>query len=453
MLTLDFGADMTFLVAICAILLFAATLFAAPRPNFVIVLADDVGYGDLGSYGNTQIRTPNLDRMAAEGVQLTNFYAAPICTPSRAMLLTGRYPIRSGLVRVLHPGEEFGMPDSEITLAEALKDQGYATGLIGKWHLGSRRRYRPIHHGFDYFYGLLYSHDMTIPSGNLRRLQLFRGDAPIEWPVELNTLTQRYTEESQAFIERNKDRPFLLYLAHSMPHIPVHASKAFRGKSARGVYGDAVEEIDWGMGEILATLRKHGLDENTLVIFTSDNGPAIGKGAQGGSAGPLRGGKHTTWEGGVRVPFIARWPGRIPGGLVEDGIASLMDLFPTLIELAGGEVPSDRPIDGKNIIAMLEGKGESPESTLVYYGRAQITAIRSGDWKLHFFRVSPGRLPLNDFKKCDPPELYNLAADPGEKRNVAIDHPDVIVRLKAEAEKFRKQVVPGKLPPRRWLVR
>jgi arylsulfatase A len=442
-----------FLGAVCLILLFAGALFGSPRPNFVVVFADDLGYGDLGAYGNTVIRTPNLDRMAAEGVRLTSFYAAPTCTPSRAMLLTGRYAIRSGLTRVLHPGEDFGIPDSEITLAQALKKQGYATGIIGKWHLGSRRRYRPIHHGFDYFFGLLYSHDMNLLPPNMHRLRLYRNDDPVEWPVDLNTLTQRYIAESEAFIERNGDRPFFLYLAHSMPHVPPRASAAFRGKSGHGIYGDSVEEIDWGMGQLLATLRKRGVEGNTLLIFMSDNGPALGKGAYGGSADSLRGGKHTTWEGGVRVPFIARWPGHIPAGLVKGGIASVMDLFPTLVELAGGQVPSDRPIDGKNIMPMLEGKADSPHSTFVYYDGTRINAIRSGDWKLHFFVVETTRLPLHEVKKCNPPQLYNLATDVSERHNVAEDHPDVVARLSAEAERFRKYVVPGELPPRRWLLR
>ncbi len=439
--------------AVCLILLFAATLFGASRPNFIVVFADDLGYGDLGCFGSKQIRTPNLDQMAAEGVKLTSFYAAPICTPARAMLLTGRYAIRSGLIRVLHPGEDFGIPDSEITLAQALKEQGYATGIIGKWHLGSRKRYRPIHHGFDYYFGLLYSHDMSLLPPNMHRLRLYRNDKAIEWPVDLNTLTQRYIAESKAFIERNGDRPFFLYLAHSMPHVPPRASEAFRGKSARGIYGDSVEEIDWGMGEIFAELRKRGVDNNTLVVFISDNGPALGKGVYGGSADDLRGGKHTTWEGGVRVPFIARWPGHIPPGLVNNGIASVLDIFPTFVELAGGQVPSDRPIDGKNILPMLEGEADSPHSTFVYYDGTRINAIRSGDWKLHFFIVETTRLPLHEVKKCKPPQLYNLATDVEERHNVAKDHPDVVARLSAEAEQFRKYVVPGELPPRRWLLR
>jgi arylsulfatase A-like enzyme len=436
-----------------ALFVFAVPLLGSPRPNFVIVFADDLGYGDLGSYGNLQIRTPHLDRMAREGIKLTSFYAAPTCTPARAMLMTGRYPIRSGLIRPLHPGEDFGMPASEVTLAEAVGDLGYTTALIGKWHLGSKKPYRPVYHGFDYYFGLLHSHDMTLLSPDLARLRLYRDDKPIAGPVTLATLTRRYTQEAIEFIEHNKDRPFLLYLAHSMPHVPPRASEAFKGKSARGIYGDSVEEMDWGMGELFAALRRIGLDENTLVIFVSDNGPALGKGAQGGSAVPLRGGKHSTWEGGVRVPFIARWPGRISAGAAHDGIASLMDIYTTTIELAGGRVPSDRPVDGRNIMTMLQANGPSPHSTFIFYKMARLMAIRSGEWKLHFFRVKQRALPMDNVVKCDPPELYNLSGDIAEKSNVTRDHSDIVAKLTQEAEDFLETVVPGKLPPRRWLLR
>jgi arylsulfatase A len=423
------------------------------RPNFVLILADDIGYGDLGIYGNPVIRTPNLDRMASEGIKLTEFYATPTCTPSRAALLTGSYPIRSGLTRVLHPGEHFGIPASEVTLGQALKEQGYATACIGKWHLGDRPQYRPLNRGFDYYYGLLYSNDMTLMPPNLRRLKLFRNDEPIESPVDQNTLTKRYTEQAVSFIEQNMTKPFFVYLPHTMPHYPQHASEAFRGKSARGIYGDAVEEIDWSTGEILRVLKKNGLDENTLVIFTSDNGPALGKGRHGGSPGPLRGGKHSTWEGGVRVPFIARWPGHIPEGTVRPGISSLMDLYVTLIRLAGGQPPADRPIDGDDITAFLEGKGPSPHTEYFYYKGREIYAVRSGDWKLNFFKINSGLLPVKRPKKCDPPELYNLAEDPSERFNVTDKHPDIVTRLTRLTERFREDVKPGTRPPKYYLMR
>jgi arylsulfatase A len=425
---------------------------AAAPPNFIVILTDDLGYGDLGIYGSPNIRTPNLDRMAQEGVKLTSFYAAPVCSPARAMLLTGRYPIRSGMIRVLRPGAHFGLPHSEVTLAQALKPLGYATALIGKWHLGDEERYRPLHYGFDYFYGLLYSNDMTILTTGVHRLHLYRNDKAIESPVHQNTLTLRYTEETIKFIRENKDRPFFIDLAHSMPHFPQHASEAFRGKSKRGIYGDAVEELDWSTGAILKTLRELGLDGNTLVIFTSDNGPALGKRGMGGSAGPLRGGKKTSWEGGVRVPFIARWPGHIPAGRVQGGIASLLDIFPTLVELAGGQPPSDRPIDGRNILPMLEGQAGSPHDTFVYYFGTRIFAIRSGDWKLHFFKRTDGREGPGKVEECNPPELYNLGEDPWEESNVADVHPDIVARLTDMAEDFQASVIPGKLPPKRRLL-
>lgn len=417
-------------------------------PNFVIILADDLGYGDLGCYGNPVIRTPNLDRMAAQGAKLTEFYAAPTCTPARASLLTGRYPIRSGMTRVLHPGENFGIPDSEINLAEALKERRYTTACIGKWHLGDRPQYRPNRQGFDYYYGLLYSNDMTLRPPNLQRLKLFRNNEPIESPVKQNTLTKRYTEQAIAFIEQNRATPFFVYLPHSMPHFPQHASEAFRGKSRRGIYGDAVEEIDWSTGEILHALQRNGLDRDTLVIFTSDNGPALGKGLHGGSAGPLRGGKHSTWEGGVRVPFLARWPGRIPAGLVRGGITSLMDLYVTSIELAGGELPTDRPIDGQDILPLLMGKGSSPHSEFFYYRGSEIFAVRSGDWKLHFLKIATSLRGLREKRKCEPPELYNLAEDPAERLDMAGRHPELVTRLTALASEFRQSVTPGKPPPK-----
>jgi arylsulfatase A-like enzyme len=418
-------------------------------PNFILILADDLGCGDLGAYGHPTIKTPNLDRMTAEGVRLTSFYmASSTCTPSRAALLTGRYPIRSGLIRVLHSREKFGIPDSEITLAEALKERGYATACVGKWHLGDLPPYRPNRHGFDFYYGLLYSNDMTFAPPNFSRLILYRNDEPIETPVKQSTLTRRYTEQAIAFIQNHKEQPFFLYLAHTMPHVPLHASQEFVGRSRAGLYGDVVEEIDWSVGKILETLKKTGLDANTLVIFTSDNGPALQKAGKGGSAGLLRGGKHTTWEGGVRVPCIARWPGRIPANIVQSKPAAAMDIFPTLIHLAGGNVPSDRPVDGKDFMGMLEGKDESPHSILYFYDGAQIFAVRSEGWKLHLLKREAGPIGVSTVKECKPPELYNLLQDPAESENVAKDHPEVIAWLTARIREFHEGTKPGKIPPR-----
>ena len=416
-------------------------------PNLVVVLADDLGYGDLGVYGSTTIRTPHLDRMGREGTRLTDFYATPTCTPSRAALFTGRYPIRSGLVRVLQASENFGIPDSETTLGEALKPLGYTTALIGKWHLGSRPRFRPNRHGFDFYYGLLYSNDMTMEPPNLRRLRLYRNQTPIEWPVHQDTLTRRYTEQAVAFIEANRTKPFFLCLAHTMPHVPLHASEQFRGRSSAGLYGDAVEEIDWSTGQLLAALQRLSLDENTLVVFTSDNGPAVKLKQRGGSAGPFRGGKGTTWEGGIRVPMVARWPGAIPTGTVRHGIASLMDIFPTFVKLGGGELPKDRTFDGSDIFPMLTGDGTSPHEEIYDYFGAHVCAVRWRNWKLHLRAIIQATMSRRS-EKLKSPELYDLDADPSESKNVAASQPEVVARLSAMVERFTAGVKPGKLPPR-----
>jgi arylsulfatase A-like enzyme len=422
-------------------------------PNFVLLLADDLGYGDLSCYGSKEIRTPNLDQMAKEGAKLDDFYAFPTCTPSRAALLTGRYPLRSGLTRVLAPREHFGLPDTEITLGQALEKCGYATACIGKWHLGDMPRYAPNRHGFEYFYGLHYSNDMTLPIVDWPPVRLYRNEEVIESPVHQSTLTQRYTEEAIGFIDRNKAKPFFLYLPYTMPHIPLAASANFRGKSAYGLYGDAVEEIDWSAGRILTALKDRGLDENTIVIFTSDNGPAIRTEfvAHAGSAGPFRGGKGTTWEGGTRVPFIARWPGHVPAGLKLDGIASLMDVFPTFVDLAHGALPSDRVIDGKPLTDFLEGKSQSPRDKFFYYSGRRLFAVREDEWKLHFIKRKRGpKGHLSAAVYCHPPELYNLTTDPGETHDVVAEHPDVVERLSEAALDFQEKMKPGKLPPPYW---
>jgi arylsulfatase A-like enzyme len=433
------------------------------RPNFVVILADDLGYGDLGVFGHRSIRTPHIDRMAAEGVRLTEYYSgAPSCTPARVALLTGRYPRRSGLTRVLVPKEKWGLPDSEITLAEVLQQRGYATGIIGKWHLGGRKPFRPRRHGFDSFFGLLYSNDMTLlPLVKWPRLELLRNDKTIESPARVKTLTRRYTEEAVRFISDHKQQPFFLYLAHTMPHIPLRPSDAFKGRSAHGVYGDVVEEIDWSTGEILKAIVSNGLDETTLVIFTSDNGPWLGGVSRGqaprpsrrkktrGSTGVLRGAKGTTWEGGVRVPFIARWPGTISAGLVREGIAAAMDVFSTIIAEAGGEAPADRAIDGHNIMPFLQGRAESPRKDFYYYFRDKIFAVRSGRWKVHFLKrnLGPKGKPRNAVR-CQPPELYDLSQDPGERSNVAAEHPEIVERLAKAAAVFHSGIKPVlHLPP------
>ncbi len=332
----------------------ATALQAADRPdakpNIVIILADDLGWGDLGCYGHPSIRTPNLDRMAAEGMRFTDFYSAgEVCTPSRAALLTGRYPIRSGMChdryRVLRRDSAGGLPATEITIAQAVKTRGYATACIGKWHLGNYANvaaHHPRRHGFDFYFGLPHSNDMNptpaAPQGATSRLDqdpewwaapLYRNEDLIERPADQTTLTRRYTEQAVKFIHEHKGGPFFLYLAHTFPHVPLFASGKFQGQSRRGLYGDVVEEIDWSVGQVLDALRREGLDRNTLVFFTSDNGPWLTQGEAGGSAGPLRDGKGSTWEGGMREPGIAWWPGRVPAGVVTRELACTMDLFTT----------------------------------------------------------------------------------------------------------------------------
>ncbi len=420
-------------------------------PNFVILLADDLGYGDLGCYGNTNIRTPHLDRMATEGARLTEFYAAPTCTPSRAALLTGRYPLRSGMIRVLIPREHFGLPTSEITLAQALKQRGYRTACIGKWHLGDLPPFRPNRHGFEYFYGLLYSNDMAAPLLRWPPLRLYRNDRVIESPVRQATLTQRYTEEAIHFIERSRSAPFFLYVAYAMPHVPLAASQDFRGRSSYGIYGDAVEEIDWSVGRIMAALARYGLDRNTVVVFSSDNGPALGTSHRGGSAGVLRGGKGTTWEGGVRVPCLIRWPARIPAGVVRPGVSSNMDLFTTFVEAAGAGLAPEHVLDGRNLEPFLSGRTAAPDRPFFYYSGTVLCAVRVGVWKLHWITYELGaRGRPRGRVLCDPPELYNLESDPGEYRDVATANPEIVRKLTDSTRNFQSQLIPGKLPPARW---
>jgi arylsulfatase A-like enzyme len=419
------------------------------RPNIVILLADDLGYGDLGCYGNRVIRTPNIDRVASEGLRLTEFYATPTCTPSRAALLTGRYSLRSGLTRVLIPRENFGIPDSEITLAEALKTAGYSTACIGKWHLGDRLRHRPNRHGFDYFYGLLYSHDMTLPLVHWPPVRLFRNDTPIESPAKLPSLTQRLTQEAVDFIENNRDKPFLLYLPYTMPHLPWSASSGFAGKSEYGPYGDAVEEIDWSVGNVVECLSRHGLEKDTVVVFASDNGPELATPAPGGSTGGLRGGKGSAWEGGVRVPCIVRWPDRVPAGSVSSGLSCVMDLFATFTHLAGAHVPEEVAIDGLDLSEFLQGRYESPRTALCHFRNGRLFAVRDGPWKLHLMKVERGRKGgLKEPVICNPPELYNLNDDPQESRDLAAEYPGLAEQFEHLGQSYLRAIGAGERAPR-----
>lgn len=415
-------------------------------PNFIILFADDLGYGDLACYGHPTIKTPNLDKMASEGIRLTSFYvAAPSCTPSRASLLTGRLPMRTGLPRVIGPESSIGLPASEITIAEALKEKQYATMCIGKWHLGDQEKFNPIHNGFDEYYGLLYSNDMQRPWVNTDKpLALYHNTEAIEHPVIQQTLTKRYTEWGTKFIRTHADKPFFLYLAYSMPHVPIFASDEFKGHSRAGKYGDVIEEIDWSVGQILTTLKELGLDERTMVVFSSDNGPwqempdrmfgndSVQPWDCGNTAG-LRGYKHLTFDGGQRVPGIFRWPGTIPAGQVSADMASTLDIFPTILSLADISIPEDRVIDGVNIIDFLEGKTPSPVHQFYFYRHEMLQAYRKDSWKLRY---------LPDEKKPEKStiQLFNMDSDPYEMYNRANEFPEKVEEMTRIMSDFDEQL-------------
>lgn len=415
------------------------------RPNIIVIFADDLGYGDLGLYGHPTIRTPNLDRMAAEGIKLTQFYtAASVCTPSRAGLLTGRLPVRSGMAgdrsRVLFPNSTGGLPQSEITIAEALKERGYATAAIGKWHLGHLPEFLPRRHGFDLYYGIPYSNDMESAQRGDPPLPLMRNEEIIEQPADQTTLTRRYTEVAIDFMRANRDRPFFIYLPHTFPHVPLYASDAFRGKSPRGIYGDVVEEMDWSVGRILEALREMGIAERTLVVFTSDNGPWLTQGLEGGTAGLLREGKGSTWEGGMRVPAIAWWPGTIAPARVSHALATTMDLFPTAVAMAGATPPADREMDGVSLLPLLRGEREEVREAVFFYRGTRLFAVRKGAWKGHF--VTQSGYGGGPAQTHEPLALYRLDQDPSEIHDVAADHPQVVAELLAEAERHRATLAP-----------
>ena len=429
-------------------------------PNVIIITADDLGYGDLGSYGHPTIRTPALDRLAAEGQRWTSFYAqAPVCSPSRAALLTGRLHLRSGMfghrTGVFFPDSLAGLPADEVTLAEALRDVGYATGIVGKWHLGHLPPYLPTRHGFDSWFGIPYSNDMDwdLPDGLDNRTAYFNPDADywqvplmrdeteIERPAQQATITRRYTEEAVRFIREHEDEPFFLYVPHSMPHMPLFVSDAYRGRSAAGIYGDVIEEIDWSVGEIVDAVETAGLADRTLVVFTSDNGPWLRFETHAGTAGLLRDGKGTTFEGGMRVPGIFWWPGTIEAGVTQE-VGSSMDLFTTVVSIAGGTIPDDRPIDGVDLSPVLFDAGASPRRTMAYYRMGELFAFRLGAYKVHF--ITEGRYALGPARtRHDPPLLFNLDVDPAERYDVAASEPKVLAGVLAEVARHRAGMTVG----------
>ena len=447
---------------------------AAPQPhtappNIVVIFADDLGYGDLGAFGSPNNRTPRLDAMAAAGQKWTSFYVQPVCSPSRAALLTGRLPIRNGMYgvaggaapKVFRDNASEGLPPDEVTLAELLKTRGYATGIVGKWHLGHLPAFVPMAQGFDSWFGVPYSHDMNMraefrtglggarnprfydPKPEYWDVPLMRNGDVVERPADHRTLTARYTDEAVRFIDAHRSRPFFLYLAHSMPHVPLARSSAFVGHSAGGIYGDVIEEIDASTGRVLDALVKAGIDTRTLVLFTSDNGPWLPFGTHGGSAGPLANGKGTTWEGGVRAPAIFWWPGTVKPGVVTD-IGSSMDVFVTAAALAGATSAPERPLDGVDLRAPLLGTGPSPRQVQFYYWDDELRAVRKGRYKAHF--ITSGAYALfGERREHTPPLLFDLAADPGERQDVAAAHPDVVADLLREAEAHRRGLVKG--PP------
>lgn len=406
----------------------------AKKPNVVIIFIDDLGYADIGPFGATKQKTPNLDRMAAEGMKLTSFYAAPVCSVSRAQMMTGCYGARVSVPGVYFPAGPQGLNPKEVTVAERLKELGYATQCVGKWHLGDQPAFLPTKRGFDHYLGIPYSNDMQRKSKETgeRVVPLLRDNkvAELLTDAKQSEIVERYTKEAVGFITANKDKPFFLYLPHNAVHTPIHAGEKFRGKSANGRFGDWVEEVDWSVGQVLDTLRELKLAENTLVVFTSDNGPWLVKGADGGSAKPLRGGKGSTWEGGVRVPTIAWWPGKIAPKSTSDAVAGTIDLLPTCVTIAGGKVPAEPVIDGRDLSPVLFGKSkESPREAHYYFSGYNLQAVRQGRWKLAIAPQADAADKTTAEASKTNPRLYDLDKDIGETTNLADKHPDVVERL------------------------
>ncbi|MDW3193202.1 MAG: sulfatase [Cytophagales bacterium] len=454
-------------------LLIASTLWSCTQqpvtdrpPNFIVIFADDMGYGDIGSFGHPTIQTPHLDRMVREGQKWTQFYvAAPVCTPSRAALLTGRYPIRNGMTSkkkgVLFPNSAGGLPQSEVTIAEVLKQKDYATAAIGKWHLGHLPQFLPMKQGFDQYYGIPYSNDMNATvnwsvygsnvsdpryqaTTDMYNVPLFENEKVIERPANQHTITRRYTEKALEFIEKKQEEPFFLYLAQSLPHIPLFVHEDFHGSSKQGLYGDVIQEIDWSVGKILRKLEELALDQHTIVVFTSDNGPWLAFKTHGGSAGPLRAGKGTTFEGGQRVPAIFWGPGNVEPGVVHE-MGSTLDLIQTFAAMSGTKVPHDRKMDGFDLSSVLSGESTiGPRNEFFFWTGAELYAARVGPWKLHIRQTAPitywNRLGL-----LDEPELYNLEADIAEKYDLADENQDLVEQLQ-ERLRLHKADITDPLP-------
>jgi len=423
---------------------------ASDAPNFVVIFTDDQGYQDVGCFGSPSLKTPNLDRMAGEGMKFTDFHsAASVCSPSRAALLTGCYPPRVGITKVLFPKDNIGLNPQEVTIADLLRERGYVTACVGKWHLGHLREFLPTNNGFDSYFGIPYSNDMDGVEGKNRNLDrawrqkdyslwnvpLMRNETIIERPADQTKLIERYTDEAVKFIRTNRDKLFFLYLPHTMPHIPLFVSDEFYVEDVQKAYKATIEQIDSSVGRVLAALKENGIDRKTLVVFTSDNGPWLAMKHFGGSALPLRDGKFSTYEGGMREPCIMRWPGRIPAGKVCRELCGTIDLLPTFARLAGARVPAGRVIDGRDIRPLMAGEpgAKSPHEAFFYYRGTNLEAVRCGKWKLR--RVKKGT------------ELYDLEADVGEKTNVAETHPEIVARLTGVMEEFDRELKANARPP------
>ncbi|WKN41227.1 sulfatase family protein [Tunicatimonas pelagia] len=406
-------------------------------PNIVFIYADDMGYGDVGCYGAEDIKTPNMDQIARNGIKFSEFYSvSPVCSPSRYGLMTGRYPARDGIHGVFFPTSWTGMDTTEVTMADMLKSVGYATGVVGKWHLGHRQQYLPLQRGFDYYFGIPYSNDMSA-------VVYLEGNKLVEEDVDQHYTTQTYTEKAVQFIDDHQDEPFFLYIPHSMPHVPIYASEQFEDSSDRGLYGDVIQELDWSVGEVLKKLQEVGVDENTIVVVSSDNGPWLTMIEHGGSAGPLRAGKQTTFEGGMRVPCVMQWKAQVEPNQTIDGMHNMMDWFPTFAAITGASVPNDRPIDGENIApVLLEGEERGGDQFMYYsHQTGKIAAYRKGDWKIKL----PMEKPYNGRYTYAGEEphgilLFNLAEDRGEQTNLADEHPEMVAQMQQDIEQFKEEL-------------